>query len=216
MYLRTEFFHSATQSDHCHADPAALHNKRVALLSKNVLQKYPKSTEWLHVCFGWPRPGVGSGGAAKVASVRRGWGLPTLDMVATGSSRFHSGPTEATVEPASEAGGTSVKAYPRKGKPLHSSEESVRNSPATGRSEQEEEEEEGQLRVLPWGDRAGAGGRRICRRREVEPEKWEKGRERCLRLCLRFLTTQFIFIGKKLNAIFPQVKVVLLVTITGE
>lgn len=186
------------------------------LLSKNVLQKYPKSTEWLHICFGRPRPGVGSGGAAKVASVRRGWGLPMSDTVATGSSRFHSGPAEPTAELASEAGGTSVKAYPRKGEPLHSSEESLRNSPATGRSEQEEGEEEGQLQVLLWGDWAGAGGRRIGRRREVEPEKWEEGRESCLRLCLHSLTTQFIFIGKKLNVIFPQVKVVLPVTITGE
>lgn len=63
-------------------------------------------------------------------------------------------------QPDSKAGGTLVKAYPRNRKPLQRREESVRNSPTTGSSEQKKGEEEGQLWVLPWQDQGGAQGRR--------------------------------------------------------
>ena len=147
-----------------------------------------------------PCPGVGSGGAAKVASVRRGWGLPVPDTAGAGSSHFHSGPMEATAEPASKAGGTSGKAYPRKGKPLHGSKESVRNSLATGRSAQEEGEEEGQLQVPPWGDQGGAGGRRTGNEGgKLSLGNGKRAGRGVLVFVFIFSPPNFILIGKKLN-----------------
>lgn len=80
-----------------------------------------------------------------MASVRGGWGHFMVDTI--GSGWFHSRPREATAEPASKGGGTSVKGHPRKGKPWHGSKEGVRNSPFNSQGEEEE-----QLQMLPWGD----------------------------------------------------------------